>query len=91
MSFNLITKFKCKLFISEINKDNLLTAECAKEKPVDFKEVRSVLNGVYGGSQNVDTEESTFPMQQKIILCSLMLVLNNGRNKDVNLGRVRIK
>ena len=43
---------------------------------------------MYGGSQNADSEESNFPMQQKILLCSLMLMLNKGKNKDINIGRV---
>ncbi|XP_014204118.1 cell division control protein 6 homolog [Copidosoma floridanum] len=61
---------------------------CSEQKQVDFKEIRSVLNGVYGGSQNVDSEESNFPLQQKLVICSLMLILNKGKNKDVNLGRL---
>ncbi|XP_031838552.1 cell division cycle 6 [Nomia melanderi] len=58
------------------------------EKPVDLKEVITVLNGVYGGSQNIQKEESTFPLQQKLLLCSLLLILNKGRNKDVTVGRL---
>ncbi|XP_026673019.1 cell division control protein 6 homolog isoform X2 [Ceratina calcarata] len=57
-------------------------------KPVDLKEVVTVLNGVYGGSQNIQKEESTFPLQQKLLLCSLLLILNKGRNKDVTVGRL---
>ncbi|XP_063980158.1 cell division control protein 6 homolog [Diachasmimorpha longicaudata] len=58
------------------------------EKPVDLKEVVAVLNGVYGGSQNIEKEEDTFPLQQKLLLCSLMLILNKGRNKDVTVGKL---
>ena len=58
------------------------------EKRVDLKEVITVLNGVYGGSQNIEKEESTFPLQQKLLLCSLLLILNKGRNKDVTVGRL---
>lgn len=58
------------------------------EKPVDLKEVVSVLNGVYGGSQNIEPDEDAFPLQQKLLLCSLMLILNKGRNKDVTVSRV---
>ncbi|XP_011298004.1 cell division control protein 6 homolog [Fopius arisanus] len=60
----------------------------AVEKPVDLKEVVTVLNGVYGGSQNIEKEEDTFPLQQKLLLCSLMLILNKGRNKDVTVGKL---
>ena len=74
--------------ILDANTYSQLTQENVEEKPVDFKEIRTVLNGVYGGSQNADSEESNFPMQQKILLCSLMLMLNKGKNKDINIGRV---
>ncbi|KAJ8670553.1 hypothetical protein QAD02_001812 [Eretmocerus hayati] len=58
------------------------------DQPVGYKEVQSVLNGVYGGSVNVDSEESSFPLQQKILLCSLMLILNEGKNKDITIARL---
>nr|XP_012149856.1 PREDICTED: cell division control protein 6 homolog isoform X2 [Megachile rotundata] len=58
------------------------------DKPVDLKEIITVLNDVYGGSQNIEKEESTFPLQQKLLLCSLLLILNKGRIKDVTVGRL---
>lgn len=58
---------------------------------MDLKEVITVLNGIYGGSQNIEKEESTFPLQQKLLLCSLLLILNKGRNKDVTVGKVSIQ
>lgn len=58
------------------------------EDPVDLKEIVTVLNGVYGGTQNLDKEEDTFPLQQKLLVCSLLLILNKSKNKDVNVGRV---
>lgn len=60
----------------------------AVQKPVDLKEVVTVLNGVYGGTQNLDKEQDTFPLQQKLLICSLLLILNKGRNKDITVGRV---
>ncbi|CAL1678486.1 unnamed protein product [Lasius platythorax] len=58
------------------------------EKPVDLKEVVTILNGVYGGTQNIDQEQDSFPLQQKLLLCSLLLILNKGRNKDVTVGKL---
>lgn len=58
------------------------------EMLIDLKEVISVLNGVYGGTQNLEKEQDTFPLQQKLLLCSLLLILNKGKNKDVTIGRV---
>ena len=75
--------------ISDIcEKVDSLCEEMRMEKPVDFKEVRSVLNEVYGGSQNIDSAESVFPMQQKVLLCSLMLILNESKNTNVNISMV---
>ncbi|KAK1116848.1 hypothetical protein K0M31_018010 [Melipona bicolor] len=58
------------------------------DQPVDLREVITVLNSVYGGLQNIEKEESTFPLQQKLLLCSFLLILNKGRNKDVTVGRL---
>ncbi|XP_012262534.1 cell division control protein 6 homolog [Athalia rosae] len=59
-----------------------------QEKPVALTEVVTVLNSVYGGAQNINNEESIFPLQQKLLLCSLMLILNKGKNKDVTIGKL---
>lgn len=76
-------------FFTEINgaspKKNDLTSSA-----VDLKEVLSVLNEVYGGSQNIDKEDGSFPLQEKILLCSLMLILNKAKNKDITLGKVKL-
>ncbi|XP_011866865.1 PREDICTED: cell division control protein 6 homolog [Vollenhovia emeryi] len=58
------------------------------EKSVDLKEVVTVLNGVYGGTQNLNKEQDTFPLQQKLLVCSLLLILNKGKNKDITVGRL---
>ncbi|XP_024879785.1 cell division control protein 6 homolog [Temnothorax curvispinosus] len=72
--------------------DNDTNIETSKketiEKPVDLKEVVTVLNGVYGGTQNLNEEQDTFPLQQKLLICSLLLILNKGKNKDVTVGRL---
>ncbi|XP_076630216.1 cell division cycle 6 isoform X2 [Colletes latitarsis] len=58
------------------------------ERPADLKDVITVLNGVYGGSQNIEKEENTFPLQQKLLLCSYLLILNRGRSKDITVGKL---
>lgn len=72
----------------DANTESLQKETEVTEKQVDMKEVVTVLNGVYGGTQNLDKEHDTFPLQQKLLLCSLLLILNKGRNKDVTVGRV---
>lgn len=56
---------------------------------VELKEVLQVLNKVYGGCKKIETEmEEGFPLQQKLILCSLMLMLTKGKNKDIAMGKL---
>ncbi|XP_055909050.1 cell division control protein 6 homolog isoform X2 [Eupeodes corollae] len=61
----------------------------AEQKPVQVNQVMSVLNKVYGASQNLNDDiEESFPLQQKIILCCLMLMLKKEKNKDITIGRL---
>ncbi|XP_017042599.2 LOW QUALITY PROTEIN: cell division control protein 6 homolog [Drosophila ficusphila] len=58
-------------------------------KPVQVTQVVSVLNKVYGASQNLEEDiEASFPLQQKLMLCTLVLMLRNERNKDISMGRL---
>lgn len=60
-----------------------------KSKSVDLKQVINVLNNVYGTSQMLDDDsDESFPLQQKIILCSLLLILKRAKNKDVTIGKL---
>lgn len=56
---------------------------------VDVKHVLDVLNSVYGAAQNLNDDSSdSFPLQQKVTICSLLLIIKNARNKDVTLGKL---
>ncbi|XP_018567920.1 cell division control protein 6 homolog [Anoplophora glabripennis] len=60
-----------------------------KLKSVEVKQVVNVLNNIYGTSQNlVDEPDNAFPLQQKIIICSLVLMLKKARNKDITVGKL---
>lgn len=59
-----------------------------QSKMVNINQVLSVLNNVYGTTFNYLDEEDAFPLQQKVILCSLILLLKKGKNKDVTIGRL---
>lgn len=61
-----------------------------KMVPVQINQVTTVLNNVYGASQYLqnDIDEDSFPLQQKIILCTLMLILRNDCNKSITNGRL---
>ncbi|CAG9814194.1 unnamed protein product [Phaedon cochleariae] len=69
------------------NVTNLLVE--AGMKTVEMKEVMNVMNNVYGTSQTLtESSEDTFPLQQKIIICSLLLILKKAKNKDVTVGKL---
>lgn len=56
---------------------------------VELKHVMDVLNGVYGAAQNLNDDiDDSFPLQQKITVCALLLMLKKARNKDVTLGKL---
>lgn len=57
--------------------------------PVQIKEVLSVLNNVYGTSQVlVNEEDDAFPLQQKMLVCALLLIIKHDKNKDITIGRL---
>lgn len=78
------------IFNTDINTESSKKQTKVIEKPADLKEVVAILNGVYGGTQNLDKEQDTFPLQQKLLLCAMLLILNKGRNKDITIGRVSL-
>ncbi len=53
---------------------------------VQVKEVVSVLNTVYGNIDN-DMEES-FPIQRKILITTIFLIIKNDKNKEITIGRL---
>ncbi|XP_050307032.1 cell division control protein 6 homolog [Anthonomus grandis grandis] len=60
-----------------------------ESKKVNYQEVICVLNNVYGTSQNLaDDCEEAFPLQQKIVVCSLLLIMKKAKNKDVTVGKL---
>lgn len=59
------------------------------EKPVQIKEVLSVVNSVYGTSQTLGTEgDDAFPLQQKLLICAVLLIMKNDKHKGITLGRL---
>ncbi|XP_068620800.1 polycomb group protein Psc-like [Battus philenor] len=56
---------------------------------VEVKQVLEVLNDIYGGCRKIENDvEDGLPMQQKLILCSVMLMLTKGKNKELNMGKL---
>uniref|UniRef100_A0A2Z5U1Y5 Putative Psc4 n=1 Tax=Reticulitermes speratus TaxID=60591 RepID=A0A2Z5U1Y5_9NEOP len=56
---------------------------------VALKQVITVLNSVYGTSQSLvaDSDEH-FPLQQKVLVSALLLILKKGHSKDVTVGKL---
>lgn len=61
----------------------------ALDKQIQSKEVMLILNEVYGAVQNLDKQDDTFPLQQKLLICAFLLILNKGRNKEVTIAKVK--
>lgn len=71
--------------------ENLIEGEKqdATQKTVEVKDVVDVLNNVYGTAQNLNDEaDDSFPLQQKVIICCLLLILKKAKNKDVTVGKL---
>ncbi|XP_075991773.1 uncharacterized protein LOC142987106 [Anticarsia gemmatalis] len=75
------TKFSDNQSVDNMMKDATVT--------VELKQVLEVLNEVYGGSTKIEADvDDGFPLQQKLILCSLMLMLTKGKAKDIVMGKL---
>lgn len=57
------------------------------KKPVQIGLVVNTLKQVYGTTQTMDDDEA-FPLQQKLLLCALLLTLKAGKSKDITVGRL---
>lgn len=69
-------------FESLITEENPSAAEQPKDQAIQLKEVISVLNSVYGKSQNLgDDDNNDFPIQQKILICTILLIMKHEAKK----------
>lgn len=56
---------------------------------VEVKQVMTVLNQIYGTGQTLGADlDDTFPLQQKILICTILLILKRDKNKDITVGRL---
>lgn len=76
-----------KIDLAELGIGELNTS--APNEKVEIKQVMQVLNQVYGAVQSFgDDMEDTFPLQQKILICTILLILKRDKNKDITVGRL---
>ena len=57
---------------------------------VDIPQIMKVINQVYGSqvTQSLGTKGEGLPVQQKILIASLLLMVKNGQSKEVTLGKL---
>jgi len=58
-------------------------------KPVEVPQVMAIFNQVYGNKvvAAVTQAPQSFPLPQKILVCTLLLMLKHGKSKDITLGK----
>lgn len=67
------------------NKDN----QCAVPKKVSLPHISRVISDVYGDKMAAGGGTSdTFPLQQKLVVCALLLTTQHSKVKEVTLGKL---
>lgn len=78
-----------KLFEALVEHDKTEEEIPKEEAKIQLKEVVSVLNTVYGNAQKLsDDVDDGFPLQQKVLICTLLLMIKHDKNKTVTIGRL---
>ncbi|XP_033728944.1 cell division control protein 6 homolog [Pecten maximus] len=57
-------------------------------KKIGVMQISSVLSEVYGSSTSSAGQES-IPLQQKLVVCTLLLMVKQGRMKEVTMGKLQ--
>ncbi|XP_012725325.2 cell division control protein 6 homolog isoform X2 [Fundulus heteroclitus] len=63
----------------------------AKASTVGLPQVAKVLSEVYGdrmASHGGASDGESFPLQQKLLVCCLLLLIRSGKSKEINLGKL---
>ena len=56
---------------------------------VGVAHIMKVINRTYGSTAQTG-QQQTFPLQQKLAVCTLLLMLRHSKTKEVTVGKVRI-
>lgn len=73
---------------SDERKKAAVTKSEAKASSVSVPQVARVLSEVYGDRMAAQSEGESFPLQQKLLVCCLLLLIRNGKSKEVPLGKL---
>lgn len=71
--------------VTNCDLDNVMNIPPQK-KVVGIQQVVSVLNDVYGTTQTLNKDD--MPLQQKLVICSLLLIIKKTSNKVVSVGKL---
>ncbi|GAB0090464.1 Cell division control protein [Sergentomyia squamirostris] len=72
-----------------VNFEDLGVDFLPEETPIALKQVLDVVNSVYSTSQTLNEDmDDVFPVQQKILICCIVLILRKDKNRDITLGRL---
>lgn len=55
---------------------------------VDTKDVFNVVKNIYGSSKNFKATEDCFPLHQKLLICTFLLVSKKGKSKDLVVAKL---
>ncbi|KAJ8320013.1 hypothetical protein KUTeg_001600 [Tegillarca granosa] len=80
---------------TEVRSQKILTSSDAKSplkqapslKRIGVMQISKVLSEVYGSSSSTNTQDS-IPLQQKLVVCTLLLMVKLGKMKEVTLGKL---
>ncbi|XP_032093575.1 cell division control protein 6 homolog [Thamnophis elegans] len=77
--------------VTSIKSHSKAAAVCGGLKRVGLCHVSQVISDVYGdrmATGNSYGDASSFPLQQKILVCSLLLLAKQQNTKEINLGKL---
>ena len=52
--------------------------------------IAKIVGEVYGSRVSAANQKQGIPLQEKLALCTLLMMLKSGKAKEVQLGKVRI-
>lgn len=79
-------------FENELNEINITNNDNSENfEKIKFDQVLNVFNKIFGTTTqnlNNDLKNDVLPLQQKIVICAILLIENNEKNKDITIGRL---
>ncbi|XP_029632841.1 cell division control protein 6 homolog [Salmo trutta] len=77
----------CRRAVELVESDDRKKEAETTASRVSVPQVARVLSEVYGDRMS-SSEGESFPIQQKLLVCCLLLLTRNGKNKEIPLGKL---